>query len=83
MAKFNLSSYWHPTPKKVRKIGLAIASLGASIGAGSGVFLYFDGEEKYKSVATFLAVASPILGWIGKEITNFWSDEETPTDTTL
>lgn len=80
MAKFSLSSYWHPTPKKVRKIGLAIASLGATIGAGGGVFLYVDGNEKFKTVAQVCGIAGPILGWLGKEVTNFWTDEESQND---
>lgn len=79
MAKFNISGYWHPTPKKVRKIGLAIASFGATIGAGSEIYAHFASEEKYKSLCHILAVASPILGWAGKEITNFWGDEP-PTE---
>lgn len=76
MAKFNIGAYWSPTPKKIRKIGLAIASLGATIGTGSGVFLYFDANPEYKSAVMVLAIASPVLGWIGKEITNFWTEEE-------
>ena len=76
MAKFNLKGYFAPTPKRIRKIGLAIASLGATIGTTSGLFVYLSENPEHKSLAMFLAFASPVLGWVGKEITNFWTDEE-------
>lgn len=80
MAKFSISAYWHPTPKKVRKIGLAIASLGATIGTSTEIYAHFAADEKFAKLCHGLAVSSAVLGWLGKEITNFWSDDETPTD---
>lgn len=77
MANFSRKGYWTPTPKKIRKIGLAIASLGASIGAGSGIYLHFEKFPKYESIVIALGIGGPILGWLGKEITNFWTDEAT------
>lgn len=76
---FNIKSYWNPTPKRIRKIGILIASFGALIGSGTGIYSYFEvaaqTEPKLKSILMIISIAGPVLGWIGKEITNFYDDE--------
>ena len=61
---FSMKSYWAPTPKKIRKIGDAMLGV-FSITSMSSMIM----DDKH------LAIASLILGVLGKIITNFFSEE--------
>lgn len=62
-----MKNYWAPTPKKWRKIGDALLA----------VALYAETQQTItgnsKLMTTFV-----IVGLVGKFITNFFADEETP-----
>jgi hypothetical protein len=75
MAKANLKSYFEPTPKLFRKMGLAIASLGNTIGATFGVSGYVATDMEQGKHLMAIGVASCILGWLGKEMTNFFQED--------
>lgn len=62
--KFSMKSYWAPTPKKIRKIGDAMLGV-FSITSMSSMIM----DDKR------LAIASLVLGVLGKIITNFFSEE--------
>jgi hypothetical protein len=61
---FTVKSYWAPTPKKIRKIGDAMLGVFSITSMSS---MIMDVKE--------LAVASLILGVVGKILTNFFSEE--------
>jgi hypothetical protein len=61
---FSIKSYWAPTPKKTRKIGDALLGV-FSITSMSTMIM------DYKP----MAVASLIIGVVGKILTNFFSEE--------
>ena len=62
--KFNMKSYWAPTPKKARKIGDALLGI-FSITSMSSMIM----EDK------ILAITSLVIGIIGKILSNFFSEE--------
>jgi hypothetical protein len=62
--KFNLKSYWAPTPKKIRKIGDALLGV-FSITSMSSMIM----EDR------ILAVVSLTIGVLGKVLTNFFTEE--------
>lgn len=78
MAKASLKSYFEPTPKLFRKVGLMIASAGNTFGVSSGVVGYLDSDPAQAKTKMAVGIVCCALGWIGKEITNFF--EETPDD---
>lgn len=80
MAKASLKSYFEPTPKLFRKIGIAIASFGNTFGVGTGIHGYLEKDPEHGRLIMLLAIASCVLGWLGKEITNFF--EEAPIEPT-
>lgn len=59
-----VKSYWAPTPKKARKIGDALLGV-FSITSVSSMFTDHKG----------LAIASLVIGVIGKVLSNFFSEE--------
>jgi hypothetical protein len=61
---FSVKSYWAPTPKKIRKIGDAMLGV-FSITSMSSMIM----DNKH------LAIASLILGVVGKILTNFFGEE--------
>ena len=70
MATPSLKSYFKPTPKRFRVLGDSLASASVMVSTYAIV-------NDMKSVA-ILVLAS---GWLGKFITNFFTDEpETTTD---
>lgn len=64
MAKASIKSYFQPTPKRFRVLGDSLAS--ASVFVSSYAII-----NDMKSVA-ILVLAS---GWLGKFLTNFFTDE--------
>jgi hypothetical protein len=58
-------NYWHPTPKKWRKLGDALLAVSTAI---TGFALY----ENVK----WVALTALITGVIGKFLTNFFTEEE-------
>lgn len=62
--KFTVKSYWAPTPKKARKIGDALLSV-FSITSMSSMITDHKG----------LAIASMVIGVVGKVLSNFFSEE--------
>lgn len=58
-----IDNYNKPTPKKMRKIGDSIFGLGTVVTAFSAI-----------SGSPYITVCSAIITWIGKTITNLWSD---------
>lgn len=79
MSKATLKSYFEPTPKLFRKIGIAIASLGNSFGVGTAIHGYAQDNIADVKMALMIACISQLLGWVGKEMTNFF-EETPPTD---
>lgn len=67
MTKFSWKGYWQPTPLMFRKIGDALLGI-FSIASVSSVIADHQG----------LAVASLIVGIIGKILSNFFSDNPAP-----
>jgi hypothetical protein len=61
---FSVKSYWAPTPKKVRKIGDTLLGVFSITSMSS---MIYDVKE--------LALASLIMGVVGKVLTNFFSEE--------
>jgi hypothetical protein len=59
-------NYWHPTPKKWRKLGDALLGV-ALIGIPADLVGY-----KWVGITMF------IIGIIGKFLTNFFTDDSTP-----
>ena len=66
--KFGISQYWKPTPKKIRK--LADAVISASVFAGT-----ISSLNDKPIIGTIIFV----FGFLSKIISNFFSEEETPT----
>ena len=61
---FSMKSYWAPTPKKIRKIGDTLLGVFSITSMSS---MIYDVKE--------LALASLIMGVVGKILTNFFSEE--------
>lgn len=61
---FTMKSYWAPTPKKIRKIGDTLL----------GVFSITSMSSMIYDVKS-LAVASLVMGVVGKILTNFFAEE--------
>jgi len=68
--KFGISSYWKPTPLKLRKIGDALLGIFSLTSTAAII-----NDDKR------LAVGSLIIGVLGKILTNFFTNEPT-NDTT-
>lgn len=73
-----MKNYWKPTPKRWRKIGDALLATSTVITVG-GLFQF----ENLKEIFTieqirWLTMTPMILGVIGKFLTNFFKDPETP-----
>ena len=73
-----MKKYWSPTPKRWRKIGDALLATSTVITVG-GLFQF----ENLKEIFTieqirWLTMTPMILGVIGKFLTNFFKDPETP-----
>ena len=58
-------NYYHPTPKKWRKLGDALLGVSTTI---TGFAIY---EE-----AKWVAITALVLGVIGKFLTNFFTEDE-------
>ena len=56
-------TYYRPTPKKMRKIGDSILSLGTTI---SGITVF--------TLPAWVTIISLLLTWAGKTITNLYSE---------
>lgn len=63
MTKFNWKGYWQPTPLMFRKIGDALLGIFSIVSVSSVITEHKD-----------LAVASLIIGILGKILSNFFSD---------
>lgn len=75
MASPSLKSYFEPTPKLFRKIGIAIASLGNTFGVGTAIHGYMETNIESVKTAMIIACASQFIGWLGKEMTNFFTED--------
>lgn len=62
--KFSIKSYWAPTPKKARKIGDALLGVFSVTSMSTMIMDYKP-----------MAVASLIIGVIGKILSNFFAEE--------
>jgi hypothetical protein len=65
MSKASFKHYFKPTPKRFRILGDSLASASVLV---SGYALY----EGMREVAFFVIVS----GWVGKFITNFFTDSK-------
>jgi hypothetical protein len=72
----SIKHYFAPTPKLFRKIGVAIASLGNSFGVGTAIHGYVQDNIESVKLALIIASTSQLLGWVGKEMTNFFKEED-------
>lgn len=63
-----IKNYWAPTPKKWRKIGDALLA----------VTLYAQTQQALTGYSHLMQVAS-IVGLVGKFLTNFFTEDETPS----
>jgi hypothetical protein len=66
MKKISLKNYFSPTPKRLRILGDAMAS--ASVFISSYAIL-----NEHQKFGVFVLVS----GWVGKFITNFFTEEKT------
>jgi hypothetical protein len=66
--RLKFGKYAYPTPKKMRKLGDAILVFSTTIST------YAIAEEM-----KYMALASVLLGAIGKFLTNFFSEEDVPS----
>lgn len=66
MKNFGFKKYFEPTPKRFRVLGDSLAA-GSIFVAGLSIM---TGHEK-------IAIGVAIAGWLGKFISNFFSDEDT------
>lgn len=64
MRSFKWKGYWKPTPKNIRKLGDAFLGVFSITSVSSMIM-----EDKK------LAIASLILGVVGKVLSNFFTDE--------
>jgi len=64
--KFGWKRYFSPTPKRLRVLGDSLAA-GSLFVAGLSIM---TGHEQ-------IAIGVAIAGWLGKFISNFFSDEDT------
>ena len=73
-----LKNYWAPTPKKWKKIGDALLATSTVITVGG--MLNFENLKEIFTIAQirWITIAPMILGVIGKFLTNFFKDPETP-----
>ena len=73
-----LKNYWSPTPKKWKKIGDALLATSTVITVGG--MLQFENLKEIFTIEQirWLTIAPIILGVIGKFLTNFFKDPETP-----
>ena len=73
-----LKNYWSPTPKKWKKIGDALLATSTVITVGG--MLQFENLKEIFTIEQirWLTIAPIILGVIGKCLTNFFKDPETP-----
>lgn len=76
--KLCMKNYWKPTPKKWRKIGDSILAVGTFVTAG-GLVAYDQMKEIFTPQEVKIIIASAfVLGVVGKFLTNFFKEEETP-----
>jgi len=73
-----LKNYWAPTPKKWKKIGDALLATSTVITVGG--MLNFENLKEIFTIAQirWITIAPMILGVIGKFLTNFFKDPQTP-----
>ncbi len=73
-----LKNYWAPTPKKWKKIGDALLATSTMITVGG--MLQFENLKEIFTLEQirWITIAPMILGVIGKFLTNFFKDPETP-----
>ena len=73
-----LKNYWSPTPKKWKKIGDALLATSTVITVGG--MLQFENLKEIFTIEQirWLTIAPIVLGVIGKFLTNFFKDPETP-----
>lgn len=73
-----LKNYWAPTPKRWKKIGDALLATSTVITVGG--MLNFENLKEIFTIEQirWLTIAPIILGVIGKFLTNFFKDPETP-----
>ena len=64
--KFGLKHYWKPTPLKMRKLGDSIA-----VACGSISGLAYIGQAP-----TWVVTSSIIAAFVGKFITNYFTEDE-------
>lgn len=72
----NLKNYYHPTPKKWRKIGDSILAVGVFV--TSGGLLAFDTLEKIFTAHELKVIigCAFVLGVTGKFLTNFFKEDD-------
>jgi len=69
MTKFSWKGYWKPTPLMFRKIGDALLGIFSIVSVSSVITEHKD-----------LAVASLIIGILGKILSNFFTDTPAPVE---
>ena len=69
MTKFSWKGYWQPTPLRLRKLGDALLGVFSTASLSSLV-------TDHKG----LAIASLVVGVIGKVLSNFFSDSPVETE---
>jgi hypothetical protein len=67
--KFGLKYYWHPTPKKIRLFGDSLAAASVFV----STMTVLEGHKE-------IAIAVFISGWVGKFISNMFSDDNPKTE---
>jgi len=75
-----MKNYWKPTPKKWRKLGDSLLAVATIIAVG-GIW-QFDGLKELFTAdeLKLMIISSIVLGVVGKFLTNFFKEDETPSE---
>jgi hypothetical protein len=75
-----MKNYWKPTPKKWRKLGDSLLAVATVIAIG-GIWQFDSLKELFTtSELKVMIISSIILGVIGKFLTNFFKEDDSPVE---
>jgi hypothetical protein len=76
-----MKHYWHPTPKKWRRLGDSLLAVATVIAIG-GIWQYDSLKEIFTpGELKVMIITSIVFGVVGKFLTNFFkSDDSTPQE---
>ena len=75
-----MKNYWKPTPKRWRKLGDSLLAVATIIAVG-GIWQFDSLKELFTTgELKIMIISSIVLGVIGKFLTNFFKEDETPSE---